>query len=201
MTKISTARRRLENSALQELTGAEIRARDKLPYDEMEVPGALRKDVGGDEATQAGEDSLSIALSEKREKAVEELLGHPGWRQASPQTYRVDVKKKDANLVFNFYPLKSRMRMLSARETSEIIGQLKEEPCETGRKDQLLGEFNRPLFETVDAGKKVLVFIDEGNALKTVNLESLRLPTNMQEAQGPLERWKQIREEILTQLQ
>ena len=63
----------------------------------------------------------------------------------------------------------------------EIIGQLKEEPCEIKRKDELLEEFNRLLFETIDAGRKVLVFIDEGNALKTANLESLRLLTNMQE--------------------
>jgi general secretion pathway protein A len=63
----------------------------------------------------------------------------------------------------------------------DVIGQLKGEPCEIKQKDELLEEFNHLLFETVDAGKKILVFIDEGNALKTANLESLRLLTNMQE--------------------
>ncbi len=63
----------------------------------------------------------------------------------------------------------------------EIIGQLKGEACAIRRKDELLEEFNRVLFETVDENKRVLVFIDEGNAFKPVNLESLRLLTNMQE--------------------
>jgi len=63
----------------------------------------------------------------------------------------------------------------------EIIGQLKGETCAIRRKDELLEEFNRILFETVDEDKRVLIFIDEGNAFKPVNLESLRLLTNMQE--------------------
>ena len=63
----------------------------------------------------------------------------------------------------------------------EMIGQLKGEACAIRRKDELLEEFNRILFETVDEGKRVLIFIDEGNAFKPVNLESLRLLTNMQE--------------------
>jgi len=63
----------------------------------------------------------------------------------------------------------------------EIIGQLKGEACAIRRKDELLEEFNRILFETVDEEKRVLVFIDEGDAFKPVNLESLRLLTNMQE--------------------
>jgi general secretion pathway protein A len=63
----------------------------------------------------------------------------------------------------------------------DIVGQLKGETCESHRKDDLLEEFNRLLFTTADEGKKVLVFIDEGNAFKPMNLESLRLLTNMQE--------------------
>ena len=63
----------------------------------------------------------------------------------------------------------------------EIIGQLKGEPCLINKKVELLEEFNRILFETADSGSKVLVFIDEGNAMKGPNLESLRLLTNMQE--------------------
>ncbi|MHC4713219.1 MAG: ExeA family protein [Planctomycetota bacterium] len=63
----------------------------------------------------------------------------------------------------------------------EMIGQLKGEPCHIRRKDELLEEFNHILFQTADEAKRVLVFIDEGNAFKPVNLESLRLLTNMQE--------------------
>lgn len=63
----------------------------------------------------------------------------------------------------------------------EMIGQLKGETCAIRRKDELLEEFNRILFETADEGKRVLLFIDEGNAFKPANLESLRLLTNMQE--------------------
>jgi len=63
----------------------------------------------------------------------------------------------------------------------EIIGQLKDEPCAMRDKVILLEEFNRILFETADSGRKVLVFIDEGNSIKPPNLEALRLLTNMQE--------------------
>jgi len=63
----------------------------------------------------------------------------------------------------------------------EIIGQLNGEPCAIRRKELLLEEFNRILFDSADQDKKVLVFIDEGNVLTGPNLESLRLLTNMQE--------------------
>ena len=63
----------------------------------------------------------------------------------------------------------------------EIIGQLEGEPCVIRGKEALLEAFNRILFETADSGRKVLVFIDEGNAMKGPSLEGLRLLTNMQE--------------------
>jgi general secretion pathway protein A len=63
----------------------------------------------------------------------------------------------------------------------EIIGQLTGKQCEERRKVNLLELFNKLLFETIDEGKKVLIFIDEANALSPANLESLRLLTNMQE--------------------
>lgn len=63
----------------------------------------------------------------------------------------------------------------------EVIGQLRGMPCETRRRESLLEEFNKLLFETADAGKRVLIFIDEANALRPVDLQSLRLLTNMQE--------------------
>lgn len=63
----------------------------------------------------------------------------------------------------------------------EIVGQLEGAECSEKRKDKLFERFNRLLFETSDAGKRVVVFIDEGNVIKPHNLESLRLLTNMQD--------------------
>ncbi len=63
----------------------------------------------------------------------------------------------------------------------EIIGQLSGTRCEERRKVDLLEKFNNLLFDTVDSGKKVLIFIDEANAISPTNLESLRLLTNIQE--------------------
>lgn len=63
----------------------------------------------------------------------------------------------------------------------EIIGQLTGKHCEEKRKVDLLEIFNKLLFETIDEGKKVLIFIDEANAISSANLENLRLLTNMQD--------------------
>ncbi len=63
----------------------------------------------------------------------------------------------------------------------EIVGQLTGHPCETQKRIDLLETFNKIIFQTADEGKKVLLFIDEANALPPGNLESLRLLTNMQE--------------------
>ena len=63
----------------------------------------------------------------------------------------------------------------------EIIGQLIGKECEIRGKIELLEVFNKLLFETADEGKKVLIFIDEANAISPANLESLRLLTNMQD--------------------
>ena len=63
----------------------------------------------------------------------------------------------------------------------EIIGQLLGKECEIRGKIELLEVFNKLLFETADEGKKVLIFIDEANAISPANLESLRLLTNMQD--------------------
>jgi type II secretory pathway predicted ATPase ExeA len=63
----------------------------------------------------------------------------------------------------------------------EIIGQLTGIRCDVERKGDLLETFNRLLFDTIDEGRRVLIFIDEANALSPANLESLRLLTNMQD--------------------
>ena len=62
----------------------------------------------------------------------------------------------------------------------EIIGQLSGKQCNEKRKVNLLEMFNRLLFSTFEEGKKMLIFIDEANAITPINLENLRLLTNMQ---------------------
>ncbi|MDA8126976.1 MAG: AAA family ATPase [Deltaproteobacteria bacterium] len=67
-----------------------------------------------------------------------------------------------------------------AQILQEIIGQLTGKQCQEKRKVQLLEIFNRLLFSTLAEGKKVLIFVDEANAISPANLENLRLMTNMQ---------------------
>jgi type II secretory pathway predicted ATPase ExeA len=62
----------------------------------------------------------------------------------------------------------------------EIIGQLTGEQCLETTREKILEIFNQLLFTTQETGKKVLLFIDEANAMKSNCLESLRLLTNMQ---------------------
>ena len=62
----------------------------------------------------------------------------------------------------------------------EIIGQLTGSQCPEKRKVNLLETFNQLLFTTFAEGRKILIFIDEANAITPVNLEQLRLLTNMQ---------------------
>lgn len=64
---------------------------------------------------------------------------------------------------------------------NEIIGQLTESPCNEKKKVGLLEIFNKLLFQAADAGKKIVLLIDEANAITPANLESLRLLTNMQD--------------------
>ncbi len=68
----------------------------------------------------------------------------------------------------------------------EIIGQITGEQCEENRKVDLLEIFNNLLFHTMDQGRKIVIFIDEANALSPANLENLRLLTNMQDDQRNL---------------
>jgi type II secretory pathway predicted ATPase ExeA len=62
----------------------------------------------------------------------------------------------------------------------EILGQLTGEQCTEGRREHILELFNQLLFQTRAEGRKVVIFIDEANAMKPATLESLRLLTNMQ---------------------
>ncbi len=63
----------------------------------------------------------------------------------------------------------------------EIIGQITGKQCEENTKVDLLEIFNHLLFEVIDQGMKIVIFIDEANAISPANLENLRLLTNMQD--------------------
>ena len=68
----------------------------------------------------------------------------------------------------------------------EIVGQLTGALCEMKKKVDLLEMFNKLLFETMNQGKKVVIFVDEANAMPPENLEKLRLLTNLQPDQTNL---------------
>jgi general secretion pathway protein A len=68
----------------------------------------------------------------------------------------------------------------------EIIGQVTGKQCDLKNKYTLLEIFNRLIFEAVDAGLKIIIFIDEANSISPANLENLRLLTNMQDDQHNL---------------
>jgi type II secretory pathway predicted ATPase ExeA len=68
----------------------------------------------------------------------------------------------------------------------ELIGQLTGSQCLEKRKAVLLERFNKLIFETMDEGKKVVLLIDEANAMPSTSLENLRLLTNMQDDQRNL---------------
>jgi type II secretory pathway predicted ATPase ExeA len=68
----------------------------------------------------------------------------------------------------------------------EMIGQLTGKQILEKRKAVLLELFNKVIFETMDEGKKVVLLIDEANAMASTSLENLRLLTNMQDDQRNL---------------
>ena len=63
----------------------------------------------------------------------------------------------------------------------EIIGQITGKQCEENTKVDLLEIFNQLLFKVIDQDMKIVIFIDEANAISPANLENLRLLTNMQD--------------------
>ena len=68
----------------------------------------------------------------------------------------------------------------------EMVGQLTGSQCLEKRKAVLLERFNKIIFETMDEGKKVVLLINEANAMPSASLENLRLLTNMQDDQRNL---------------
>ncbi len=148
-------------------------ALSRNPFDNVPDPGMYFDDHDAVEGTVA---ELLFAIEEGNE-CLAVVVGEVGLgktmslrvvlNELDPERYRIAFVT-NPDLTF-------------AQLLREIIGQLVGKTCSIRGRDQLLEEFNRVLFETADAGRRVLVFIDEGNALRSSSLEGLRLLTNMQE--------------------
>ena len=114
---------------------------------------------------------------EEGEECISVIVGDVGLGKTMSIRIIIDSLGKDRYkiaLVIN--PSTTFVQMLR-----EIIGQVTGKPCEERKKDDLLEIFNRLLFETIDEGKKILIFIDEANVISAAKLENLRLLTNMQD--------------------
>jgi type II secretory pathway predicted ATPase ExeA len=85
------------------------------------------------------------------------------------------LKQENYRMAFVTNPDMTFMQLMK-----EMIGQLTGEQCLENRREKILEVFNQILFATQEEGKKMLIFIDEANAMKSAHLESLRLLTNMQ---------------------
>jgi general secretion pathway protein A len=119
---------------------------------------------------------------EEGEECISVIVGDVGLGKTMSIRIIIDSLDKDRYkiaLVTN--PSTTFVQMLR-----EIIGQITGKPCEERKKDNLLEIFNRLLFETIDEGKKILIFIDEANVISSAKLENLRLLTNMQDDQRNL---------------
>jgi len=145
----------------------------KNPFDSVPDPGMYFSAHTTVENTVA---ELLFAIEEGNE-CLAVVVGDAGLGKT--MTLRVVLNEVDSEKYRIAYVTNPDVTF--AQLLREVIGQLKGEPCSTRGRDALLEEFNRILFETADAGRKVLIFIDEGNAMSGHCLEGLRLLTNMQE--------------------
>jgi general secretion pathway protein A len=145
----------------------------RSPFDSVPDPGMYFSDHPTVESAVA---ELLFAIEEGNE-CLAVVVGEVGLGKT--MALRVVLDSLDPELyriAFVTNPAVTFVQLLR-----EIIGQLQGRPCTLRSRELLLEEFNRLLFQTADEGRKVLVFIDEGNAMKGANLEALRLLTNMQE--------------------
>ncbi len=143
------------------------------PFDSVPDPGMYFSDHATVESAVA---ELLFAIEEGNE-CLAVVVGEVGLGKT--MALRVVLDSLDPELyriAFVTNPSVTFVQLLR-----EIIGQLQGRPCTLRSREHLLEEFNRILFQTADEGRKVLVFIDEGNAMRGANLEALRLLTNMQE--------------------
>lgn len=114
---------------------------------------------------------------EEGEECISVIVGDVGLGKTMSIRIIIDsLNKNGYKIALVTNPSTTFVQMLR-----EIIGQVTGKPCEERKKDDLLEIFNRLLFETIDEGKRILIFIDEANVVSSAKLEDLRLLTNMQD--------------------
>jgi len=145
----------------------------KNPFDSVPDPGMYFSEHSSVEDTVA---ELMFAIEEGNE-CLAVVVGEVGLgKTMALRVVLNELSLEKYRVVFITNPDVTFPQLLR-----EIIGQLVGETCRIRDKELLLEKFNRILFETADSDRKVLIFIDEGNSMKSPVLEGLRLLTNMQE--------------------
>jgi type II secretory pathway predicted ATPase ExeA len=114
---------------------------------------------------------------EEGDDRIAVIVGDAGLGKTLSIRMMIDsLKPNRYKIVLIINPGISYVQMLQ-----EIIGQLTGTACLENEKMKLLEIFNDLLLSTWKDGKKVLIFIDEANAITPINLENLRLLTNLQD--------------------
>jgi type II secretory pathway predicted ATPase ExeA len=145
---------------------------NKAPFDNVPDP-TMYVSSHASAATAISETLFAV---EEGNECLAVIVGDVGLGKTMSLRMIIDSMDQDRyRIAFIVNPDMSFVQLLK-----EIVGQLTGEQCEIRKKLDLLEAFNRLLFETVDQGKKVVIFIDEANAMSPSNLEKMRLLTNLQ---------------------
>ena len=144
----------------------------KAPFDNVPDPSMYVSS----HASAANAISETLFAVEEGNECLAVIVGDVGLGKTMSLRMIIDsLDQEKYRIAFIVNPDMSFVQLLK-----EIVGQLTGEQCEIRKKLELLEAFNRLLFETVDQGKKVVIFIDEANAISPSNLEKMRLLTNLQ---------------------
>jgi type II secretory pathway predicted ATPase ExeA len=144
----------------------------KAPFDNVPDPSMF---VASHSSAATAITETLFAIEEGNE-CLAVIVGDVGLGKTMSLRMVIDsLDQKNYRIAFIVNPDMSFVQLLK-----EIVGQLTGEQCEIRKKLELLETFNRLLFETVDQGKKIVIFIDEANAMSPSNLEKMRLLTNLQ---------------------
>lgn len=145
---------------------------NKAPFDNVPDPSMY---VSSHTSAANAINETLFAIEEGNE-CLAVIVGDVGLGKTMSLRMVIDSINQDKyRIAFIVNPDMSFVQLLK-----EIIGQLTGEECGIKKKQDLLETFNRLLFETIDQGKKIVIFIDEANAMSPANLEKMRLLTNLQ---------------------
>lgn len=145
----------------------------RAPFDNVPDPSMYFDQHTSAENTVA---EVLFAIEEGNE-CLAVIVGDVGLGKTMAMRIILDSLEQDKyNIAFVTNPDLTFLQLLR-----EVIGQLTGKQCEIKRKEDLLERLNQLLFQSSDIGKKVLLFVDEANAIRPANLESLRLLTNLQD--------------------